>query len=339
MLASRSALLIVLAAALLAASSVSAEGAAGSERDSVPFPRTSRAALKLHVRDAVQLTGDGTDRKAPLEFAREFREALKAALVEQGFTVVTSATPGAVSVQLSARISTGWAPFIWSFEHVEETTVTFENEGVVVATLRGPGKAIANYGTSYPNGATLLALAAAGSPQLAALARDAGRAATLLVNDAGGAATAPGPVLATNERWRAVARRESRLAVLEFRGALPPNILGALADEARGAALNATADVGCTVMTRESLAAVLRDMGRSAQCGDGECEVDVARSIGADLVLSGEVMKIEGTQVLTMKLHESAKGALLATARAQARTSLALLEAARPAAASLFRAP
>lgn len=51
---------------------------------------------------------------------------------------------------------------------------------------------------------------------------------------------------------------------------------------------------GYAVMTRESMAMILKDMGLDAQCQEGECEVETARNIGADLVVSGELVRIQG---------------------------------------------
>jgi hypothetical protein len=129
---------------------------------------------------------------------------------------------------------------------------------------------------------------------------------------------------------------ESRLAVLEFGGGLEPAALTALSDRTRAAALEAVRAGGCAVMTRESMAMILKDMGR--KCVDeGDCEVETARNVGADLVVSGQVLKVEGNYLVTLKLHETAKGNLLSTTEARGATESQLLDAVRPAAESLFR--
>jgi TolB-like protein len=130
-------------------------------------------------------------------------------------------------------------------------------------------------------------------------------------------------------------KKESRLAVLEFSGPLDDSVRMMLSDEVRGVALKAVAEHHCSVMTRESMAVVLKDMG--LQCQEGDCEVETARNIGADLVVSGSVAKIEGSFVATLKLHETARGMLLATARATAPTALELIEAIKRSSAELFK--
>ena len=44
-----------------------------------------------------------------------------------------------------------------------------------------------------------------------------------------------------------------------------------------------------SIITRENMMQVLNDMGKDETCIDGACEVDLARNIGADLVVSGTI--------------------------------------------------
>ena len=151
-------------------------------------------------------------------------------------------------------------------------------------------------------------------------------------------ATSPGPELAKTSAWvqQSGVKKESRLAVLEFSGPLDATVLMMLSDEVRGVALKAVAEHRCSVMTRESMAVILKDMGRG-ECEEGDCEVETARNIGADFVVSGSVAKIEGSFVATLKLHETARGMLLASARATALTALELIEAIKRSSAELFK--
>jgi hypothetical protein len=150
-------------------------------------------------------------------------------------------------------------------------------------------------------------------------------------------ATRPGSQPAKTPVWvqQIGGKKESRLAVLEFSGPLDDTVLMMLSDEVRGVALKAAAGHHCSVITRESMAVILKDMG--LQCQEGDCEVETGRNIGADLVISGIVAKIEGTFVSTLKLHETARGALLASARATAPTALELIEAIKRSSAELFK--
>jgi hypothetical protein len=128
-----------------------------------------------------------------------------------------------------------------------------------------------------------------------------------------------------------------RLAVLDFRGSVSPAALAVLADLARAAAAEAGRASGTVVMTREHVLATLKEQGRSAgPCADGACEVETARAVGADLLVTGEVSEVGGARVLVLKLVDATSGALLASKHAQAKDDLALVEAAKPAAAGLF---
>ena len=151
-------------------------------------------------------------------------------------------------------------------------------------------------------------------------------------------ATSPGSEPAKTPAWvqQIGGKKESRLAVLEFSGPIDASVVMMLSDEVRGVALKAVAEHHCSVMTRESMAVILKDMGRG-ECEEGDCEVETARNIGADFVVSGSVAKIEGSFVATLKLHETARGMLLASARATAPTALELIEAIKRSSAELFK--
>ena len=145
----------------------------------------------------------------------------------------------------------------------------------------------------------------------------------------------PGPMVAP--RASSGIATGTRIAVLEFRGPMQTDLLATFADEARGAALDALRGSGATVMTRESTVLILKDMGRDSTCVEGECEVETARNIGADFVITGEVIHVMDTYIATIKLHETGGGSLLGTERVQAPDPLALLEMIRPASTRLFR--
>ncbi len=142
----------------------------------------------------------------------------------------------------------------------------------------------------------------------------------------------------------AASRAEQRIAVLELRsprqacdaGQEGPGctFLRTAADEVRAGVLAASRDRGCLVITRENLAMLLKEMGGT--CAEGDCEVETARNIGADLVVSGEVAQVEGTWLLTLKLHETRRGALLASNRFEGASQLSVIRAAGETAAVLL---
>jgi TolB-like protein len=116
-----------------------------------------------------------------------------------------------------------------------------------------------------------------------------------------------------------------RLAVLEFKGGgIKGDVLDAFSDEVRGGAVDALAGRGVQVMTRENMLVLLKEMGKK-DCSEGDCEVETARNIGADFVVSASVVVIDDEFVVTLKLHETKNGSLLATDRVNAKRKLDVL--------------
>lgn len=102
-----------------------------------------------------------------------------------------------------------------------------------------------------------------------------------------------------------------RLAVLEFTNAdIPGDILDTLSDAVRGGAIDALVGRNVSIMTRESMKLMLKDMGIQ-ECREGECEVETARSIHADYVVSGRIVRMEGSYVVTLKVHDAEQARLL----------------------------
>jgi formylglycine-generating enzyme required for sulfatase activity len=113
------------------------------------------------------------------------------------------------------------------------------------------------------------------------------------------------------------------VAVLEFRNKLKgdeqKNVdAGFLADEVRELMLKAMP--GLHVMTRENMLVLLQASGKKLEECEGECEVDTGRRIGADLVVSGELLRFGSAYKLDLKLHETREGRLIAGAIASGKT-------------------
>ncbi|MGB8298577.1 MAG: PEGA domain-containing protein [Polyangia bacterium] len=131
---------------------------------------------------------------------------------------------------------------------------------------------------------------------------------------------------------------DRRLAVLEFQGSkVDDETLKTFADAVRGGALEGLVGRGIDVMTRENMMAMLKAMGKSG-CSEGECEVETARNIGADYVVSGSVTHIENLYVVTLKIHESKGGTLLATDMLKGKTQVEVLDQLREHGRDLLRA-
>src|SRR4051812_16771675 len=99
------------------------------------------------------------------------------------------------------------------------------------------------------------------------------------------------------------------LAVLELRSRIDGERVdtGYLTDEVRAAALG----TGLRVITRENLLTLLKASGKDAADCEGECEVETGRRIGADYVVSGEILRFGTSVKLNLRLHDSREGTLL----------------------------
>lgn len=134
--------------------------------------------------------------------------------------------------------------------------------------------------------------------------------------------------------------KSGKLAVLDFRNSardLGADNVRYFADVVRGASLRAAP--GLDVMTRENLLVLLQATGKDVASCEGECEVDTGRRIGADAVISGEVLKVGSRYKISLKLHDTHDGRLLATGVASGKTVDELDEGLQDAASGLLARP
>jgi len=136
---------------------------------------------------------------------------------------------------------------------------------------------------------------------------------------------------------RAAIFSSGKLAVLDFKSytdALKPEDVRYFTDVVRGQVLKAAPAL--QVMTRENLLVLLQATGKDATACEGECEVDTGRRIGADAVISGEILKVGSHFKLSLKLHETREGRLLSTSVASGKSIDELDEGAQKAALDLI---
>lgn len=119
-----------------------------------------------------------------------------------------------------------------------------------------------------------------------------------------------------------------RIAVLELHSVQPveEGFLHSLSEEIRNTLVRNVDASLYMVMTRENTLQILKDMGKDASCISGSCEVEIARNIGADYVISGAVTKLEGTYIASLKLHAAKSGALLSGHSVRNTKMLAMLD-------------
>ena len=129
------------------------------------------------------------------------------------------------------------------------------------------------------------------------------------------------------------------MAVLEFRSKLTGEMqqqvdAGYLTDVVRSSALKQIP--GLQVMTRENMLVLLEGSGKSLADCEGACEVDTGRLLGADLVVTGEVLRFGSALKLNLRLHETRDGRLLSGAQASGRTVDELDQSLQAAVADLL---
>ena len=128
------------------------------------------------------------------------------------------------------------------------------------------------------------------------------------------------------------------VAVLEFRGVdVNQAILMKLSDQPRVAASEVLPKDQYLIMTRENMTEILSDMGKDASCMEGQCEIEVGRNVGADYVMTGDVMKVDGTYFLTLKLYDTLSGGILKAGSVEADTFKDLLHQTAETSMDLFR--
>jgi hypothetical protein len=74
------------------------------------------------------------------------------------------------------------------------------------------------------------------------------------------------------------------------------------------------------VMTRENVMVLLQSQGKSLSDCEGECEVDTGRALGADMVVSGDLIKIGSTFKLDLRMHQTSDGQLISGAAASGKS-------------------
>src|SRR5260221_12134899 len=129
------------------------------------------------------------------------------------------------------------------------------------------------------------------------------------------------------------------MAVLEFRSKLKgaeKELADAayLTDVVRSTALKQIS--GLRVMTRENMMVLLQGAGKRPEACEGGCEVEPGRLLGADLVITGDVLRFGSAYKLNLRLHETRDGRLLSGSQASGRTVDELDQSLQAAVADLL---
>jgi len=113
------------------------------------------------------------------------------------------------------------------------------------------------------------------------------------------------------------------LAVLEFRNRLKGADAGTVdagyfSNSARAAVKRSAPAM--KVMTRENVLVLLQASGKTLEECLGECEVETGRKLGADLVISGDILRVGTSFKLDLRMHETKEGQLLAGVAASGKS-------------------
>src|SRR5207247_1427804 len=119
-----------------------------------------------------------------------------------------------------------------------------------------------------------------------------------------------------------------------FTKELTPQNAQYLTDVVRQAALRA--NTGAQLITRENLIVLLQASGKDMSQCEGECEVDTGRRIGANAIVSGELQRLGSKYKVSLRLHDTIEGRLLASSTGSGATVDELDENIARAATELF---
>lgn len=109
-----------------------------------------------------------------------------------------------------------------------------------------------------------------------------------------------------------------------------------LTDRVRDAGIRTLADRRYLMMTRESINLLLPSGVRLSDCADAECEVEIGQMVGADHVVTGEVIRFGGELRLNLKVHHCGTTRFLGSESVGGATVVELEPQIGLAAAKLF---
>ncbi len=129
----------------------------------------------------------------------------------------------------------------------------------------------------------------------------------------------PAPAAESTVPAAAPPRFSKRIAVLELvdRAGISDDEASYLTDKVRDAASAELAAAGFLVITRESLQELLPPHTDLKTCADSSCEVEIGRKIGADYLVTGDILKFAGELRANLKVHHSQSGAFLGSQAAE----------------------
>lgn len=139
-------------------------------------------------------------------------------------------------------------------------------------------------------------------------------------------------------------KQDPLVAVLNFKNKLTepadqavftPTLLGYLPDKVRESIIK-TLDTA-RPMTSENMISLVTAAGKQLEDCEGQCEVDTGRLLGADLVITGDLLKVGSFFKLVLRMHDTRSGVLLSASEAQGRAFEDIERDVRAAVGELFQ--
>jgi hypothetical protein len=127
---------------------------------------------------------------------------------------------------------------------------------------------------------------------------------------------------------------ESMVIVLPFAGSGREDLRKQLSDQTRIAALEALPSEDFTVLSRSKMEKQLKS---KVGCETDDCAVQQAKSVGAGLVVSGNLFEIDGVYVLTLKLLNTPQSRLLLTESIKGKDPLEMINETKKMALKMLK--
>lgn len=127
------------------------------------------------------------------------------------------------------------------------------------------------------------------------------------------------------------------VGVLELRNQVPAGQgidAAHLSDRVRAAVKETLPEA--RVIPREDMLVLLKEPGTALEGCEGACEAEAGRRIGADLVVSGELLRSDSRYELNLKLHDTRSGELLSSSAGSGASPDDLGRDLRPSVQRLF---
>lgn len=128
------------------------------------------------------------------------------------------------------------------------------------------------------------------------------------------------------------------VVVMPVQGGLPPDIAAEVSEQARAQATAVAPALGLVVMSKKDFEKLCSEKKLTTPCSDSDCDLERARAVKSDLVLSTKVLKSDGAYVLTIKLFDVGTGQQLSVRNADSPSTADLLSQAPKLAEAVIRA-